>query len=117
MNIYTGNIYYCLRHDQGCLIMNNNNHSIYGCNENKCIHNKIGKLICKSNDCVIEYNGRFNIQDSDVKEIVLFINKDKTYYDMCSGGWVIKYFKQEIYNSNCSEIFKYIDYPIKAIYN
>lgn len=69
--------FYCNIHDDGLVIYSNNELCPYDIDINK--YNHCG--ICASNNCDYVYHGTEP--------------KSQSYYDRCSGGWMIEYFRNK----------------------
>ena len=79
-----GIAYYCFAHDQGCLIISSD------------IPKKINKACSNCKNCSWEDIGSFKIEK---RNLHLQVPGTK-WFDELAGGWLIKNFKNNLYNKN-----------------
>lgn len=74
--VYISHYFYCTTHDDGYILKTNNNNEPVNIINNHCGENP-------SSHCNCIYHGTKP--------------RSQNYYDMCSGGWKIEYFNDNVY--------------------
>ena len=104
---------YCETHDQGAIILDKyNNYKLifkYDCigdpNLNKICGNDLLRKCCwiKHGDCNV------------VNDTISFTSLDKQNYEKLNGGWIIDYFKKNIYDDNNMILLDYPEDKVKHV--
>lgn len=84
-----GSVMYCCLHDQGCLVPGSKYCEVSG--------EKLSQSFCGVEHCSHEWtqHGTFSTQNNSI--VLDLEGKDDDWYDDLAGGWLIRYFYEEIY--------------------